>query len=67
MDKPLKFEELKIGMKVIDKDKNIGVITEIEDVHNVHVEFDGGGAGIYCLFENCIEDNIPHYDPLFKK
>lgn len=63
---PLKFERLKIGMKVIDNDKNIGTITEIEDIHNVFVEYDNGGFGCHCFVEGCLDNLVPYYDPLFE-
>lgn len=58
----LKFTELKVGMRVKDDDGNIGIIKKCKDIHNVEVNFEVGGAGIYCLDEN---DN-DYYDPIYR-
>lgn len=44
---------LVLGAKVIDREQNTGIITSIEDKHNVEVRFDNGGAGLWCFVENC--------------
>ena len=38
-----------------------GIVREIEDIHNVFVEYNGGGSGLYCMDPAC-ED----YDPSLK-
>jgi len=54
-------EEIKIGSRVRDEDGVTGTVTEIEDWHNVYVEYDNNkGSGFYCLFPDC-----DTYDPLF--
>lgn len=55
------MNELKINDRVIDSSKNRGIITKIEDIHNIYVEFYCGGIGIYCQDEKC-----DMYDPLIK-
>ena len=47
MEKELDFKEIKLGMKVIDSDCHIGFIKQIDDIHNVDIEYDSGGMGIY--------------------
>jgi uncharacterized FAD-dependent dehydrogenase len=39
----------KIGDKVKNSDNEVGIITRIDDIHNVFVKFSNGGRGIYCL------------------
>lgn len=60
--------------KVIDEDGNIGVIKYFDsNLHNVLVEYDGGGSGFHCLNKGCKEENcvkgikgdISMYDPLY--
>ncbi len=51
--KPLLYADIKKGMKVIDGDGDIGIITESQDAHNVIVEYENGGKGIHCLVEGC--------------
>lgn len=41
------------GKKVIDNDGNIGIIKEWGDLHNVFVEYEGGGSGLHCIIEYC--------------
>jgi hypothetical protein len=38
--KPLLYADIQKGMKVIDNEGDIGVITECEDAHNVIVEYE---------------------------
>lgn len=58
----LKFENLKINQRVVDlKNKKIGKIIKIDDIHNVSVKYFHGGFGIHCLDKKCSE-----YDPLYK-
>lgn len=52
-DNQTKFSDLKIAIKVQDKDGDIGIITEIEDIHNIYVDLDNGGKAIYCMDKNC--------------
>lgn len=57
MRRKLEFEELKVGMKVWDEDfQAVGKIVDCKDIHNVFVEYENGGSGLYCLKEGCIED-----------
>jgi preprotein translocase subunit YajC len=51
--KPLLYADIQKGMKVIDNEGDIGVITECEDAHNVIVEYENEGKGIHCLVEGC--------------
>lgn len=62
------------GRKVIDNDGNIGMIKEYdENLHNVLVEYDGGGSGFHCLNKGCREPievkgckvENDQYDPLY--
>ncbi len=59
--------------KVIDNDGNIGTIKTCDDIHNVFVEYQGGGSGLHCLIKGCNENHvdknkdieIDYYDPLY--
>lgn len=69
---------IKGGMKVIDSDGKVGKVIACEDLHNVHVIFEGdglevkvhgkaitcGGSGLYCFIEGC-EENSEDIDPLY--
>jgi hypothetical protein len=57
----LTFENIEVGMRVIDQDDHIGTIKECEDIHNILVEYENGGSGFYCLDEKCEE-----YDELYE-
>lgn len=64
------------GMCVQDSEGKKGVIRDCNDLHNVHVTFEGegieidwyetpfecGGSGLYCFVEDC-EDNCENEDP----
>ena len=39
----LLYADIKIGMEVMDKHGDIGVVTECDDPHNVLVEYGNGG------------------------
>lgn len=56
----LLYADIKIGMKVIDEDGDVGTIKECDDAHNILVEFTNGGTGLYCLVPNCEDgsDNL---------
>lgn len=56
----LKYEDVEVGIRVIDRDDNIGIIKDCFDVHNIIVEYVIGGSGLYCLDPKC-----DTYDPLF--
>lgn len=66
-------DNIEIGKKVIDGDGNTGTIMSYEDLHNVVVEYDGGGGGLHCLVEGCKERHavgdkiaeVIQYDPLY--
>lgn len=53
INKPLLYSDVQKGMKVIDNDGDIGIITQCEDPHNVIIRYDNEGVGIYCLVEGC--------------
>ena len=40
---------LTVGMRVKDREGNIGTVKECDDIHNVFVEYDNGGSGLHCL------------------
>ena len=58
MIQSLKFEELKVGMIVEDLWCERGKIIECDDPHNVFVQYDNGGSGLYCLDNDC-DDRDP--------
>jgi hypothetical protein len=54
MDKILVTKEnVHKSMRVSDSENHIGTITSCDDIHNVLVEFDNGGSGLFCLEEGC--------------
>ena len=52
---PLLYADVKVGMAVIDADGDEGIITEIDDSHNVWVKIGDKGSGIYCMSKECKE------------
>ena len=57
-EEPLKFEDLKEGMRVEDLWGNPGTITECTDIHNVLLKFDNGGSSLYCFAEDCEDRDL---------
>lgn len=60
----LEFSELKEGMRVQDKYKNISIIVKCKNIHNILVKFETiceGGYGFYNIDEKHLR-----YDPLYK-
>ena len=55
---------LKKELRVKSHDGSLGTIIECEDLHNVNVEYDTGGAGLYCFVDGC-EDNSEIDYPLY--
>ena len=53
------LSDIKVGDKVKDKldDRFIGIVKNIDDIHNVVVHFYKGkkwvGTGLYCFDKNC--------------
>lgn len=58
--KPLLYSEVLIGTKVIDESGDRGTICDIDDAHNVYVDYGNGCGGWYCLDKSCKE-----YEPIF--
>lgn len=56
----LSFETIQCGLKVIDRDDNVGVVKDCTDIHNVLVLYEPNGQGLYCLDEKC-----ETYEPLY--
>lgn len=58
---PLEFNELFVGMLVIDEDNDIGEIINIQDMYNIEIEYyadnEKSGRGLYCL-SNCCNDKL---------
>ena len=46
---------LKLGKNVIDAEQNKGTIVNIDDLHNVEVDFENGGRMLVCFVEGCEE------------
>lgn len=66
MENSILYDDVYIGLEVIDEDGKTGIITKIYDSHNVMVEYDKqndilSGTGLFCLEKDC-ED----FDILFK-
>ena len=57
----LKFENISKGMRVKDKDGDVGKVVEYSDIHNIKVKLKDGIA-FYCLVEDCSE-----YEPLYEE
>jgi len=56
------YNQLKIGDSVYDKYFDAyGIVKKLDDIHNVFVEYENGGSGLYCLDPNCEE-----FDPELK-
>jgi hypothetical protein len=51
----LKPTEFKIGDKVKDEEGHIGTVIECDDIHNIFVQFDDGGSGLFCIDRTCKE------------
>ena len=63
--KQIKFEDVTVGLRVYDKDfKCHGIVKDCSDIHNVHVEYEGGGSGLYCMKTPCDVD-IFYTDTLY--
>lgn len=54
-----------LGAKVVNGEQNTGVISSIDDKHNVEVLFDNGGVGVWCFVENCEQYIKDSEDPLY--
>jgi len=49
------YNQLELGDYVYDPDMEAyGIVEDIQDIHNIIVEFDGGEKGLYCLDPKCI-------------
>lgn len=72
--KLLDYKDIVVGMRVKNNERITGIIKECDNIHNIFVEYDNGGSGLYCLVKDCIETTIineqvieiPHYDPLYQ-
>jgi hypothetical protein len=60
----IKFDDIQINMKVMNVDGYVGIISKIDDIHNVYVEYSNFDFGIYCLDEDC--DERTESDILYK-
>lgn len=50
----LLYNELEKGDYVYDPDMEAyGIVEHIQDIHNVIVQYDDGGKGMYCLDPKC--------------
>lgn len=63
MKKELLFADIKVGMKVMDEDGDIGTVKECSDIHNIFVVFDNeeSSTGFYCLEPGCEYGNDKLY------
>jgi len=46
---------LKLGANVVDAEQNKGTIVNIDDLHNVEVDFENGGRMLGCFVDGCEE------------
>ena len=51
--KIIPFERLCIGMVVLDVDGDEGRIQNLDDIHNIEIQYNIGGAGLSCQDNNC--------------
>jgi hypothetical protein len=61
-NKPLLYNEIYVGMKVIDQDGDTGSISRIDDIYNVFIKYDNDGSGFSCLNGCCSDvlyENVP--------
>ena len=57
-------EWIKVGDKVINKDGDIGIVVNMENLHDVEVEYLGGGVGLYCIDKECPDyEGLELYNP----
>jgi len=50
------YNKLKIGTVVYDEFFEVyGKIIDKKDIHNILVEYEDGGSGLYCLDKKCEE------------
>lgn len=49
---------LKLGKNVVNAEQNKGTIVNIDDLHNVEVDFENGGRMLSCFVEDCEEYKI---------
>lgn len=59
--KELEFKDFYIGIKVSNKEGDTGIVIACKDIHNINVQYDEDGSGLYCIDKNCPDD----YEPLF--
>lgn len=57
--------DLTVGLRVEDSVGIKGKVIECSDIHNVLVEYDMGGSGLYCISEKCCDMKAKEYDPLY--
>ncbi len=46
-------EDIVIGTRVVDTSGDTGEIKNVISIHNVYIEYDNGGSGLYCLDDTC--------------
>ena len=71
--KRINYKDIIVNMKVKNKEGITGVVKKCEDIHNIFVEYDNGGSGLYCLVKKCTETIIKNdeeivinqYEPLY--
>jgi len=54
----LSYNSIKLDMEVYDEDLNCGIVIYCEDPHNIIVEYKNGGQGLFCMVENCADNNF---------
>lgn len=55
MNHKLTYKDIHVCLKVMDDQGYTGIITDCDDVHNINVVYDQGGAGLYCFNPKCHE------------
>ena len=55
---------LEINKCVIDSEQNKGKIINIDDLHNVEIEFDNGSSALFCFVDGC-DENLKDMQDLF--
>ncbi len=58
-------DNIEMGKWILDSEDNLGLIISIIDLHNVEVNFAGGGKGLYCFSRECGEYIKNGQDPIY--
>lgn len=57
----IKFDNLKVGMKVIDDEQDIAKVIDCSDIHNVELQYGSNGKGFVCMEASCENEKLYNY------